>query len=189
MKLTFSLFSIAMCAVLGTAPAQAQQIVLGDNGARACYLKVKHGDQGRHTTIRDCRRALSDELLNKNDMTATHVNVGILLMRSGKLDLAQLQFKKALSVNSDLPEVYINQSAAFIYSGDFAAAEQAASRAIELKTKKLPEAYYNRAMAHERRQDWDAAYKDLRRALKAKPNWKLAEDALANYTLEPAPVN
>ncbi len=129
------------------ANASAQALVIGDGGAQECYYNVKHGDPGRASTIKNCKQALRDPNLSLKDEAATHVNLGILLMRAKNYEAARAQYEKALSMRSDLPEAHINYAANLIYLGDFNQAVRSATTSIEMGTKKMPEALFNRAMA------------------------------------------
>ncbi len=165
--------------------ATAQSLVIGDGGAASCYYSVKHGDPGRATTIKTCKEALQDPNLSRKDEAATHVNLGILLMRTKNYVAARGQYEKALAMRSDLPEAHINYAANLIYLGDFTQAVKSATTSIELGTKKMPEALFNRAMAYDNLKNYDLAYADLKKALKLRPHWQPALSAIANYEVVP----
>jgi len=161
--------------------ASAQSLVIGDGGAQECYYSVKHGDQGRASSIKTCKKALRDPNLSVQDEAATHVNLGILLMRTKNYEGARNQYERALSMRSDLPEAHINYAANLIYLGDFAQAVKSATTSIELGTKKMPEALFNRAMAYDNLKQYNEAYADLKKALNLRPDWQPALSAIANY--------
>jgi len=161
--------------------AFAQSLVIGDGGAQECYYSVKHGDPGRTSTIKKCKLALRDPHLSKQDEAATHVNLGILLMRDNKYDDARAQYKKAIEMQPKLSEAYINYAANLIYIGDFEEAVMASNKGIELGTKKMPEALFNRAMAYDHLKQYNKAYGDLKKALELRPDWKPALRAIGNY--------
>lgn len=167
--------------------AFAQSLVIGDGGAAECYYSVKHGDPGRTTTIKKCKLALRDPNLSKKDEAATHVNLGILLMRSKQFDEARTQYQQAIELRPDLSEAYINFAANLIYLGDFNEAITASDKSIELGTKKMPEALFNRAMAYDNLKQYNKAYADLKKALKLRPGWKPALQAIDNYEVAPKP--
>ncbi len=170
-----------------TQTAIAQSIVMGDGSAKLCYYSVKHGDPGRMSTVKTCKDALKDFHISPKDKAATHVNLGILQMRSGKYKQARKNYAAAISMSPNLPEAYINKSAALIYMGEHKAALTAAHRAIELKTTKMPEALYNRAMAYDHLKDYTKAYADLKHALVLRPDWAPALSAINNYEITPTP--
>ncbi len=165
--------------------ASAQSLVVGDGGAQECYYSVKHGDPGRASTIKNCKKALRDPNLSMKDEAATHVNLGILLMRTKNFEAARDQYEKALAMRSDLPEAHINYAANLIYLGDYSQAVKSATTSIELGTKKMPEALFNRAMAYDNLKQYNEAYADLKKALNLRPNWKPALSAIANYEVAP----
>jgi tetratricopeptide (TPR) repeat protein len=87
----------------------------------------------------------------------------------------------------NLPEAYINDSAALIYMGQHQDAVMAINHAIELGTKKMPEALYNRSMAYHHLKEYGKAYKDLKHALLLRPDWAPALLSLEKYDVVSAP--
>lgn len=167
--------------------ATAQMLVMGHGAAKDCYNSVKHGDSGRRTTIRNCEAALDDVSLRRKDRAATHINVGILYMRNKSYDKASKHYDKALKMSPDVPEVHINLSANYIYTGRYDEAIAAVNTAIGLGTDRMPEALFNRAMAYDHQERFDAAYRDLKKALEYRPDWQPALNALDNYEVVPNP--
>ncbi len=176
-------------AVSFTNTALAQSLVIGDGGAQECYYNVKHGDPGRASTINKCKSALQDPHLSKSDEAATHVNIGILLMRTKAFSQAREQYEQAIQMQPKLAEAYINYAANLIYMGDFRAAITASNKGIELGTNKMPEALFNRAMAYDNLNRYNEAYRDLKKALTLKPNWAPALRAIDNYDITPKTTN
>ena len=164
-----------------TATASAQIVVLGSGAAQACYISAKSGSPGSTGAIRRCEEALTGTELSRKDEAATHVNLGVLLMRKGDNAQAQTHYKRAIELRPATPESYINYGASLIYTGEYQAAISVINRAIELGTEKMPEALFNRAMAYDGTQDYRSAYKDLKQALALKPEWPIALKALDNY--------
>lgn len=169
--------------------AFAQSLVIGDGGAQDCYYSVKHGDSGRASTIKACKMALRDPHLSKKDEAATHVNLGILLMRSKQYDASRAQYKRAIAMQPNLSEAYINYAANLIYLGDFEDAIIASNKGIKLGTNKMPEALFNRAMAYDNLRQYNEAYADLKKALALRPDWKPALRAIDNYEISENPVS
>ena len=85
-----SLFSLSF-----TANASAQIIVHGGGAARDCYVSTKASNPGKIGAIQSCKTALTEALSNK-DLAATHVNLGVLLMRKGDYAEAQSHYTKAI---------------------------------------------------------------------------------------------
>lgn len=170
-----SVFSLSM-----TASATAQVVVQNGGAARDCYLSTKAGNPGRIGTIKICKTALTETLTAK-DLAATHVNLGVLLMRKGDYVEAQKHYAKSIDMRPKLSEAYINHAASLIYTGDYSAAVTAVDTAIDLGTEKMPEALYNRAIAYDRLQNYKGAYKDLKQALILRPDWAPALDLISGY--------
>ncbi len=188
-KLSLSLGLALGCSIGLSNAAFAQSLVIGDGGAQECFHSVKHGDPGRISTIKDCKLALRDPNLSKKDEAATHVNLGILLMRAKRYDDSRAQYNLAIKMQPELSEAYINYAANLIYLGDFDAAITASNKGIELGTKKMPEALFNRAMAYDNLKRYNLAYADLKKALTLRPNWKPALRAIDNYEVAAKPTS
>lgn len=185
----FRVFMVIGAFLTFSQTALAQSMVVGDGGAKQCYHSVKYGDPGRASTIRDCKKALTHIDLTYRDKAATHVNLGILYMRSGEHVLARKHYDTAIKMTPKLPETYINNSAALIYMGEYHDAIESINTAIELGTTKMPEALYNRAMAYDNLKQYNKAYKDLKHALALRPGWAPALSAIDNYEIAPARPN
>jgi len=179
-RITLFLFALIL-AVSMTVAASAQVFVHGNGLAQACYMSAKTGNPGHKSAIRECENALQNVSLTRKDEAATHINLGVLLMRRGDNSEAQSHYQKAIELRPKTPEAYINHGASLIYTGDYHEAISAINTAIDLGTEKLPEALFNRAMAYDGVQDYTRAYKDLKQALTLKPDWPVALKALDNY--------
>ena len=167
--------------------ASAQIVVQGGGAAQACYMSTKAGNPGRIGAIRKCEAALLELDLGNKDLAATHVNLGVLLMRKGDYSKAQIHYSRAIDMRPKLSEAYINYAAILIYTGDYSAAVKAANTSIELGTEKMPEALYNRAIAYDRLKNYKGAYKDLKQALALRPEWTSAIDLLSGYQVTSRP--
>lgn len=175
-KLVFaSVFSFSV-----TATASAQVVVQNGGAARDCYVSTKTGNPGRIGAIETCRTALS-EFLPTKDLAATHVNLGVLLMRKGDYAESQEQYAKAIKLRPTLAEAHINHAASLIYTANYSAAVTSIDKAIELGTDKMPEALYNRAVANDRLENYKGAYSDLKQALRLRPDWEPALALLSGY--------
>lgn len=172
-----SIFSLTM-----TVSATAQVVVQNGGAARDCYVSTKTGNPGRIGAIETCKTALS-EFLPTKDMAATHVNLGVLLMRKGDYVSAQTHYAKAIEMRPNLAEAHINHAASLIYTADYSAAVKSIDMAIEIGTEKMPEALYNRAVAYDGLQNYKGAYKDLKQALALRPGWKPAIALLSGYQI------
>ena len=170
-----SIFSLSV-----TATASAQVVVQNGGAARDCYVSTKSGNPGRIGAIKTCQAALS-EFLPAKDLAATHVNLGVLLMRKGDYSEAQTHYAKAIKIRPNLSEAHINHAASLIYTADYSAAIASIDKAIDIGTEKMPEALYNRAVAYDRLQNYKGAYKDLKQALILRPDWEPALALLSGY--------
>jgi len=177
-------FLLALAASLSMSTSISAQIFVGGNGApQQCYMSTKLGNPGRIGAIRTCEDALKTVGIGRKDKAATHINLGILLMRKGDNQAAQTHYKHAIDLRPKAAEVYINYAASLIYTGEYQTAITTVNKAIDMDTSKMPEALFNRAMAYNRLQNYTAAYKDLKQALVLKPEWPVALKALENYTV------
>jgi len=170
-----SIFSLTM-----TASVSAQVVVQNGGAARDCYMSTKTGNPGRIGAIQTCQAALA-EFLPVKDKAATHVNLGVLLMRKGDYADAQTHYAKAIEMRPNLAEAHINHAASLIYTADYSAAVASIDKAMEIGTEKMPEALYNRAVAYDRLQNYKGAYKDLKQALVLRPDWEPALTLLSGY--------
>ena len=161
--------------------ANAQLIVTGSGDAFQCYLSAENGDAGKSSSIRVCKKALSQGVLVGKDRASTHVNLGILLMRRGDHTQALEAFDKAIELSPALSEAYINRGACLIYLDRPNDAITSLTTSIDLGTQYTPDALYNRALAYEQIDDFKAAYDDLQRARTLRPEWAVPLKTLERY--------
>jgi len=175
---------LALAVSLSMSSTVFAQVFVGGNGAaHQCYTSAKLGNPGTIGAIRTCETALENITITRKNEAATHTNLGVLLMRKGDHDKAQINYQRAINLRPKAAEIYINYAASLIYTGDYQNALTTINKAIDLETSKMPEALFNRAMAYDRQQNYTAAYKDLKQALLLKPEWPVALKALDNYTV------
>lgn len=171
-------------ALLLAAPASAQMIVVGEGHAASCYQSARDGNPGTQNALDVCDRALETGRTTKRDRAATHVNRGVLLMRSGALEASEADYRAALRIRDDLPEAHINLGVALYQMNRDAEALAAYDTAVAMEDDKLlPMALFNRGLLHERRDDVRAAYRDFKRAAELDPDWALPRDALTRFTV------
>lgn len=167
--------------------ANAQILVVGSGDAENCYKLTRDGNPGTSKAIETCRSALKMGLLQR-DQAATHVNTGILYMRTGDYEESRGHYESAIGLSPELPEAYINYGAALIFMYETDDAIEALSKAIALDQTetagKLPEALFNRSIAYNRKENYKAAYLDLRRALELRPDWPPALAAIKRYNVK-----
>lgn len=185
-RLTYLFFAFILSTSIPLA-ASAQIVVHGNGPAQACYLSAKTGNSGTQSAIRECEHALKNIVLNRKDEAATHTNLGVLLMRKGDNQKAQIHYKRAIELRPQTAEAYINYGASLIYAEEYQDAISALNTAIDLGTEKMPEALFNRSVAYNRVEDYKRAYRDLKEALLLKPEWPIALKALENYQVTRRP--
>ena len=133
-----------------------------------------------------CDRALSgDGAMNSHDRAGTYVNRGILFMHMGHLDRANVDFDRALAIDSRLSEAWLNKGIAQMKAGNGRAALELTARSIQLRTRRPAIAYYIRGLAHEQTGNLQAAYSDLKRARQLAPRWSEPAIELARYQVRP----
>jgi hypothetical protein len=102
-----SLLLAAAAVVAGIAPASAAVTTLGSTMARSCYVAALHREATMQN-IEVCDRALQQQPLTVEDELATHVNRGILRMLFGDAGGADADFRRALALNANQPEAWLN---------------------------------------------------------------------------------
>lgn len=166
-------YKLLAAALLASAamPAAASVIVVGSSDARLCYESADAPVLPSPTAVRRCDTALADDMLTAYDRVATHVNRGILRLRRGLVDDAVADFDRAIALNPQQPEAYLNKGAALIRRQNPAEALQLFTVALERRTTRPAVAHYGRAVANEDLGNVTAAYYDYQRASELDPDW------------------
>lgn len=172
----------AIAILAAAAPAAGARITIGSTMARACY-EAAEAHRTDQQSKRICDSALTEEGLAQHDLTGTHVNRGILFMLSGDLDMADRDYDRALALDPNEPEAWLNKGITALKRGDSQVALRLVEKAIELRTRKPAIAFYMRGIAHEETGNVRAAYADLQRARALAPNWPLPAVELQRYRL------
>jgi len=181
MKLRYILLAAGVA--LPAVPAHAAVTVLGNTFARTCYdaAEARTSDAAE---IVNCDRALREENLTDSDRVATHVNRGILKLRTGAVDAAIADFDRAIALNPGEAEAYLNKGMAVLRMPE--GEEQAVGlfdAALSKKTRKPAIAYYGRAVANELNGRIKEAYRDYRQANLIDPKWREPKTELARFTV------
>lgn len=166
----YLLFAAAAAAF--AAPASAGITVLGNTDARLCFEAADSNSLPGSSDIRRCDDALTRDTLTGYETVATHVNRGILRLRRGMVDDAVADFDRAIALDPDQPESYLNKGAALIRRNNPAEAVNLFTVALERNTTRPAVAHYGRAVAQEELGNVAAAYRDYRRASELAPNWR-----------------
>ena len=166
------------------ATAQGAVTVLGNSLARECY-EAARDEQPSASNIRTCGNALQHGQLIGHERVATHVNRGILYAQSGDFVAALADYDRALEIDEEEPEAYLNKGLALLRR-DGAAQDELLplfNAAIEYGTSEPAIAYYVRAIVYEEIGDVPAAYYDLRRAQEADPGWEVPARELERFVV------
>lgn len=119
-----------------------------------------------------CNDAIASNAgLPPDQLAATHVNRGVLLMAAGRNAEALRDFDRALAVAPESAEAYVNRGAILIGEGKAAEGVADLDRGIALGPEQLERAHYNRAIGREMLQDIKGAYLDYQAAAALNPTW------------------
>lgn len=180
MKSTFLLIATAAIAF----PATASVVVIGNSAARYCYEAADSPARPSQDSLGQCTRALYEEPLTDYEIAATHVNRGILLVRRNKIADGMRDFDRALELDPDQPEAYLNKGIALLrMEGRAQEALPLFETALQKQTKRPALAYYGRAIAHEDMGNLRSAYRDYKLASTTDPKWRVPLRELARFSV------
>jgi len=97
-------------------------------------------------------------------------NYGHALSKNKRLDEAVVQFKKALRIKPDEPDVYNNLGAALKEMGKISQATNNWKKALALDPGH-PDAHFNLGHTMRQQENYEQAIYHFQKALQAKPNW------------------
>ena len=167
---------------LGSA-AHAGTMVIGAGYARLCYEAAEMDRVGR-SSLANCDKAFAEESLSAADRVATHVNRGIIRAQLGDWQGALDDYDRALALDPDEAEAYLNKAALLLKRDDWTSARPLFDRAIEKRTSRPELAYFGRAVAAEMAGDMRRAYEDYGRASAAAPKWEAPQKELTRFTVK-----
>ncbi len=169
-------------AILGLPlPASAGVTVVGAGNARMCYLAAEAKRTPIAVDFERCDTAIVEEQGNPTRIVATHVNRGILRLRSGDAAGALADFDAATALNPDEPEPYLNRASLLLRQAQVARALTEFDTAIAKRTRRPALAYYGRGVAHEEAGNVRAAYRDYVKASELAPSWAVPRRELARF--------
>jgi len=184
MQLKFLILAIAVLASTG---AQAQVVVSEGMGAsRDCYIHARFGFNPA-VGVKTCSIAL-DQPLTAYDRAATYDNRGIILNRLERLDQAASDFNRAIALQPDLGDAYVNSGSILIKKKSYEEALVQINKGLALEVSFPEIGYYNRALALELLGRHREAYYDYRKALELEPTFTPASERLANFVVSQAPA-
>ena len=173
-------------AALVASAASAQVTVFSGNSSEAtsCSLAARHGN-ATPQTIQTCSYAINSEPLSGRDLAGTHVNRGVLYMRTLQWGPALDDLNTALSIDPRMGEALVNRGALLIAQKRFAEGIAEIDRGLALHPEEPERAYYNRALAKERLDDVKGAYYDYLRATEIAPAWTPPQEELKRFSVSP----
>lgn len=175
---------LASLAVALAASASGQVLILGNSLGKECFEGVAFSQSPAARHERACTSAINSGTLDRRNLTATHINRGIVRMRLGNIDGALEDYARAKEMRPEMGEIYLNEGAALISRGDVEAGKAAIEKALELGTQDEHAAYYNLGLAYEKLGNPTEAYFSYRKALDLRPGWDLAERELERFTVK-----
>ncbi len=170
---------LAACAF--AAPASASIMVLGNSDARMCFLAADSPMLPMARDVRRCDDALTRANISAYEVVATHVNRGILRLRRGQVDLAIDDFDRAIELDPNQAEAYLNKGAALLRRENAGEAMSLFTMALERNTTRPALAHYGRAIANETLGNLGAAYRDYTAASRIDPEWNQPRQELARF--------
>jgi tetratricopeptide (TPR) repeat protein len=176
---------IAAALAAGAAPAAAGIMVVGSSDARLCYEAADSPLNPSGTDIRRCDNALLNDTLSQYEIVATHVNRGILRLRRGTVDEAVADFDRAIALDPNQPEAYLNKGAALIQRQNPSEALRLFTVALDRHTSRPAIAHYGRAIANEQLGNVREAYNDYRAASELAPDWADPRTELTRFRVMP----
>ncbi len=166
-------------------PAFASVQVIGSTDARMCFEAADSPMMPQLRHLRYCDEALLREQLSAYETVATHVNRGILRLRRGAVDEAIADFDRAIALDPDQPEAYLNKGSALMRRENASDAARLFTVALERNTRRPHVAHYGRAIANEALGNVDAAYSDYRQASLLAPEWDAPRQDLQRFRVTP----
>ncbi len=153
--------------------AQAQDRMPAVSSAiNECVTAARSGrDMAR--ALGACDFALRDSSLGDEERARLLINRAALSAARGNGGAAMSDLAQARATLPDLPELYLNLSAAEIRVGNYDAAEASARRALDLGLEASHLAYFNRGIALERIGRYEEAYRAYSEAARLAPDNQL----------------
>jgi tetratricopeptide (TPR) repeat protein len=170
----------AAVALMGMAPTGSAVVSVGGGPAKSCYDAATARDASEQA-IRECNKALNQEVLPFNDLVASFVNRGVLRLVQADYRKAEADFNQAMSLHPTQPEAWLNKGIARYQQGDTKSAIVHFDRAIELRTRYTALAYFGRGLANEDSGNIKGAYADLQKASQLNPEWQAPRQELTRF--------
>lgn len=173
------------------APVNAQNSTLigGGSLARECYMNSQSATLQKGVNRLDaepCSRAILDAGLNQDDLVASLVNRGIIFTAIGDYVAAAKDYNRALEINPEVGEAYLNRGNLWFLAQRFQAAIADYDNALKFGVNEPHVAYLNRGMVLEKVNDRDAAKLSYQRSLELVEAWEPALMRLQRLSKPPA---
>jgi len=172
----------AALAALVAGPAIAAVTVIGDSSAQQCSEAAFH-DRTDQASLEICNQAISNSTMGRRDLSGTYINRGVIYMNRSDFNDAREDFNRAIQVDPDIGEAWVNRGAIDILDKRFKDGISDIDKGLSLGTQEPAKAYYNRGVAYESIDDEKSAYLDYQQALTLEPNWDLPKQELLRFTV------
>ena len=171
--------------VAAAVPASAQIIVTQESGwAHDCFIHAKTGRA--FDGIPACDMAIKREALSRKDLAATYDNRGVMLDQLGHIERAQADFNKAIEIQPDLGDPYVNLGV--IKEKKYEPALDQINKGMDLGMGFPHLGYYNRAIAEQMLGRFKEAYFDYKKSAELEPGFAAAEERLKDFTVTRVPA-
>lgn len=156
----------------------------GTSTGRLCFEAALMRRPGSES-LDICNTALS-ELMSQHDTVATYVNRGIVKMLGGDRAGAIEDYDRAIALDPDQADAYLNKGMAILPSDkDGAASVALFTMALDKGTQRQAIAHYGRGIANELAGNVRAAYDDYVQASTLEPNWEDPKTELTRFKVVP----
>ena len=109
----------------------------------------------------------------------------MIYLTAGVPDLAEQDFQKAVGVEPELGEAYVNRGISEMHMDQVHEALADLDHGLTFKLEEPWKAYYNRGIALERLGDITGAYHSYQKASELKPDWADPKRELTRFKLQP----
>lgn len=187
MKRLTLFWAALMAAVPVSTPSWAQIIVTQESGwAHDCFIHAKTGRA--FDGVPACDMAIKREALSRKDLAATYDNRGVMLDQLGHIERAAADFNKAIEIQPDLGDPYVNLGAMLIKKKEYGAALDQINKGMDLGMSFPHLGYYNRAITEQMLGRYKEAYYDYKKAVELEPSFAAAEERLKDFTVTKVPA-
>ena len=122
-------------------------------------------------------------------MAATYDNRGVMLDQLGHVERAAADFNKAIEIQPDLGDPYVNLGAMLIKKKEYAAALDQINKGMDLGMSFPHLGYYNRAITEQMLGRYKEAYYDYKKVLELEPNFIMASERVKDFVVTRTPAN